>query len=420
MFAFPVSSAPAFSARPYSIVDNEEAPSSYSAFDACRTALAQLALVQQQEQRRQAEAAAFLAEQRRRQRQAAIEQAFQEERRILGDLATHRRAAIARKQRGREEDQQRKRLVEARRQRRQQVDLPSFLQFVLDFAPDTETVVVEQPPAEPAAVASTSSAPPAVPSHAAESAPAPAAAPSSPCPSTPIESRSTSSDEAASALQRHFRRHLARRKAITKLTSLVTSFESRQSASSRPPSFTFQSSPSPSSSPSPTPPLAFGAPNASFLAYEDFLVNLLSKVDAVESGGDRAIKGARKELVRKVEKELARLDAMKDRAWEEQTEKASQKEQEADVVEMSPTAEDAQASTPTPLTAHAVSTLSALAAPVSRPPSPAPSDSSATSSTLSVSSGSSALDAYLSEILRSAQKLGEEVARREEAEPVRD
>ncbi|GAA5951893.1 hypothetical protein JCM21900_004176 [Sporobolomyces salmonicolor] len=334
---------------------------------------------------------------------------------------------------------------------------------LLSSSPDTETVVVEQPPAEPAAVAWTSPAPPAVPSHAAESAPAPAAAPWSPSPSTPIESRSTSSDEAASVLQRHFRRHLARGEALSKLTSLSTSFQSRQSAFSRPPSFVFQSSPSPSSSRSPTPPLAFGAPIASFLASEDFLVNLLSEVDAVASGGDRAIESARKELVRKVEKELARLEAMKERAWEKRTEKASQKEQEADVVEMSPTAEDAQASatldvparpavdspspspalaegvspaseptspapaadatpapTSTPLTAHAVSTLSALAARVSRPPSPAPSDSSATSSTRSVSSGSSAVDACLSEILRSAQKLDDAVARREEAEPVRD
>ncbi|GAA5967738.1 hypothetical protein JCM21900_001768 [Sporobolomyces salmonicolor] len=481
MFALPVlSPAPAFLARPYSTVDDDEAPFYYSAFDARRTALEQLALATQQEQRRQAEAAAFLAEKRRRQRQAAIEQAVREEaeRRRLEEtvaycaalirqaqqeeeerhvLAARRRAAVAREQRRREEDQQRRRFIEARRQPQQQVDLHALFQFVLDCSPETEIVAVEQPPAEPAAVASASPAPARV------------SAPSSPSP-TPLESPSTSSDEAASVLQRHFRRHLARREALSQLSSLATSFESRQSAFSRPPSFTFQRSPSPSSSRSPTPPLAFGAPNASFLAYEDFLVNLLSKVDAVESGGDRAIKSARKELVRKVEKELARLDAMKDRAWEEQTEQAAQNGQEEDAVVRSRTPEDTQPSatlgvpatsdvdppspsptldepvspapeptspspspspasdptpastpdhslpSPTPLTAHAVSALSAATPPVSRPASPAPSDSSATSSTLSVSSGSSAVDAYISEMLRRAHKLGEEVARMEEEE----
>ncbi|GAA5860465.1 hypothetical protein JCM1840_000265 [Sporobolomyces johnsonii] len=516
MFAFPMSSAPAFLAQPspsHLTLDDEDVPMSYSTFDARRTALEQLALAKQQEQRRQAEAAAILAEQRRRQRQAAIEQALREEaeRRRLEEalayraalirqaqqeeeerriLAARKRAAIAREQRRREEDQQRRRIVEARRQRQQQVDLPSFFQFVLDFAPEEETIDVEEPvekpAAQPAPVASTSTSTSTSPA----TAPAPSVELTSPSPApvdstspspAPVESSTTyhDTDEAASVLQRHFHRHLVRREALSKLSTLASSFESRQSAFVLPSSFTFQRSPSPSSSRSSTPPLAFGAPNAAFLAYEDFLVNLLSKVDAVESGGDRAIKSARKELVRKIEKELARLDAMKDRAWEEQSERAEQEQQVKDV-EMSPELQDVQASTlidahatinpdspapcpavkespapapepapsspspvvdstrftsahdttpastsdelfpsPTPLTADVVSSLPVATPPISRPGSPSPSDSSATSSTLSVSSGSSAVVAYISEMLQRAQKLGKEVARMEDEEHAR-
>ncbi|GAA5949194.1 hypothetical protein JCM21900_000855 [Sporobolomyces salmonicolor] len=574
MFAFPISSTPAFLAQPspspsHLAVDDDDVPMSYATFDARRTALEQLALAKQQEQRRQAEAAAFLAEQRHRQRQAAIEQALREEaeRRRLEEalayraalirqaqqeeeerrwLVARRRAAISREQRRREEDQQRRRIIEARRQRQQQVDLPSFFQFVLDFAPENETIDVKEPFEKPAAQPAAQPTPIASTSTSFASAPAPSVEPTSSSAAHPddltvssppvaVESFTTSPDldEAASVLQRHFRRHLARRTALSALSTLSSSFESRQSAFTLPTSLTFQSSPSPSSTRSPTPPLAFGAPNASFLAYEDFLVNLLSKIDAVESGGDRAVKSARKELVRKVEKELARLDAMKDRAWEEQSESAEpEQDQQEEDAEMSPAPRDDQGPTPievhttvishspspcpaveesctlapepvpsspspvvdstpspsagdftpgsasddlfpsptplttdvavngvpapapepaprspsrvvdsppspsadnftpgstsddlfpspTPLTAHVVSSLPLATPRVSRPVSPSPSDSSASTSTLSVSSGSSSVDAYISEMLRRAQKLGEEVATMEEAEHVR-
>ncbi|GAA6020959.1 hypothetical protein JCM11491_001564 [Sporobolomyces phaffii] len=130
----------------------------------------------------------------------------------------------------------------------------------------------------------------------------------------------SSDEEAATTVQRHFHRHLARRNALAKLSSLSSTFADRQSSFVRPTSFTFQQ-PSPASSPAnatPPPPLAFGSANSAFLSHEDFLVNLLSKIDAVESGGDRQVKQERKSLVRRVEKELSRLDAMKERAWEHQ------------------------------------------------------------------------------------------------------
>ncbi|GAA5882004.1 hypothetical protein JCM16303_003504 [Sporobolomyces ruberrimus] len=244
-----------------------------------------------------------------------------------------------------------------------------------------------------------------------------------------------------------FQRHLARRAALENLASLASSFSERQSTFVDPTSFTFQSSPSDSTSASGSAPhLAFGSANSSFLAHEDFLVNLLSKIDAVQSGGDRQVKQERKELVKKVEKELARLDAMRERAWEEQVKEAQNDLVQDQEMEDSPTQvkstskpcdpissstpphptltnprlkEDAEDTTlPPPLPPLTREALSSLPSPSPRPFSPSPSDSgsSATSSTLTVSSHSSQVDQYISEMLRRAQKLGEEVEQLELAE----
>ncbi|GAA5884662.1 hypothetical protein JCM16303_003703 [Sporobolomyces ruberrimus] len=243
-----------------------------------------------------------------------------------------------------------------------------------------------------------------------------------------------------------FQRHLARRAALENLASLASSFSQRQSTYVDPTSFTFQSPPSDFTTPSSsTPRLAFGSANSSFLAHEDFLVNLLSKIDAVQSGGDRQVKQERKELVKKVEKELARLDAMRERAWEEQVKEAQNEPVQDREMEDSPAQEPTSKprdpispSTPShptlstprldedeedttlpspfpPLTREA---LSSLPSPSPRPTSPSPSDSgsSASSSTLTVSSHSSEVDRYISEMLRRAQKLGEEVEPLELAE----
>ncbi|GAA5978229.1 hypothetical protein JCM11641_001142 [Rhodosporidiobolus odoratus] len=141
--------------------------------------------------------------------------------------------------------------------------------------------------------------------------------------SSDASSDSSALSDAASVLQRHFRRHLARRNALSALHTLSSDFESHQSAFSAPSTLTFQ--PSHPATPAAdvlrpsTPSLAFGKPNTPFLEYENFLVQLLSKIDEVQSGGDRFVKKARKELVKKVEAELGRLDGMKERAWEEQS-----------------------------------------------------------------------------------------------------
>lgn len=109
--------------------------------------------------------------------------------------------------------------------------------------------------------------------------------------------------------------------ALSTLASLSSELASRRSTFVSPTTLTFSPSPSPAdrAARSPTPPLAFGSANASFLGYEEALLSLLTRIDAVESHGDREVQQARKELVRDVERELRRLDEIRDRAWEEQS-----------------------------------------------------------------------------------------------------
>jgi len=206
------------------------------------------------------------------------------------------------------------------------LDLPHFLEAIFGTprpltttqAPTKQAPIPDSKPS-PSPLSQSSSSPSPAPVTSAE---AQAPTPAIESQASPTDSPSSDEEEAATKLQRHFRRHLARRTALDKISSLSSSFTDRQSTFEKPPSFTFKSSPDSTSSTTTPPPLAFVSSNSPFLAYEDYLVNLLSKIDAVESGGDRQVKQERKSLVRKVEKELSRLDAMKERAWEEQVKPA--------------------------------------------------------------------------------------------------
>ncbi|GAA5840660.1 hypothetical protein JCM5353_000263 [Sporobolomyces roseus] len=325
-----------------------------------------------------------------------------------------------------------------------QLDLPHFLEAIFGTPqPSTTTKQASPTPQQAPAPVSQSA-----PSPSAQTSSSPSPSPASPLASVapssiPIVHQETPADsptfdeeeEAATKVQRQFRRHLARRNALDKISSISTSFLDRQSIFEKPSTLTFKSSPDSTSSTT-TPSLAFVSSNSPFLAYEDYLVNLLSKIDAVESGGDKVVKQERKSLVRKVEKELSRLDAMKERAWEEQVkaaksdlmqenEKAKEEVDAAAETKEDPSPESSaptEATTdnddddtlpPLPLLTHdAVSSLP-TSTPLSNSRSPSDSGSSTTSSTLTVSSASSQVDQYISEMLRRAQKLGEQVEKME-------
>ncbi|TNY20894.1 hypothetical protein DMC30DRAFT_446649 [Rhodotorula diobovata] len=123
---------------------------------------------------------------------------------------------------------------------------------------------------------------------------------------------------------RRFERKLARQAALDTPRRLAGELRSRQSIFASPPSLSFSpdaSSPSPSSSTPSTPPLTFDKPNRAFLGHEEFLVSLLSEVDGVSSGGDKVVKRERKRLVKRIERELSKLDELREREWERQSQR---------------------------------------------------------------------------------------------------
>ncbi|GAA5857491.1 hypothetical protein JCM8547_009300 [Rhodosporidiobolus lusitaniae] len=214
-------------------------------------------------------------------------------------------------------------------------DFPNFLDFLfkgLQLPTDHEEADPELAQEKPAPSSAPAVEQPSSPAMAPVEQPTPVPASSAPVDFFALE-------DAATVLQRRFRRHAARRAALNSLSSLTFDFESHQSSFTTPSSFTFRpsipSTPSSDGSRAPTPLLAFGSPNASFLSYDNYLVQLLSKIDAVQSGGDRVVKGARKELGKHVEEELARLDGMKERAWEEQSQKSASVEEEKQEISVS-------------------------------------------------------------------------------------
>jgi hypothetical protein len=269
---------------------------------------------------------------RQQQRRAVIEQEIR--RRMIAEereeAAQHRRQALARRQQLAEQE-------EPKQDDSLDTMLQSFLPFLFgsgfqkpqetpvadttDSSPSDqqpESTSAEQPSAEPlpsAEVASPTPAPDAEEAETAEKHPSP----------SPVDE-----------LHQHYRTHLHRRQALSTLSSLGDSLSAQQSAFTLPSTLTFQPSPPPSSAsdapaaaPTTAPKLAFQSSNAPFLAYEDFLVSLLSKIDAVSSGGDRSVKQARKALVKQVEGELKRLDEAREKAWEEERAKDGAQKTEA-------------------------------------------------------------------------------------------
>ncbi|KPV75525.1 uncharacterized protein RHOBADRAFT_44032 [Rhodotorula graminis WP1] len=281
----------------------------------------------------------YLADQRRRQRQLALKEAEAAERRrrIQEDLEVaayraavaaeveHRRrqAAYAREQRRRQDD--RRRLVEARRARQRHVHpyprqlLDLVFQHLDAAALDDDEHADEHDESsdddEQQLVHLVPLGAPDLSEHDEASAASSASDSASDLDMVALvdESDDDSDAEMASSPSRD--------SALSTLASLASEFASRRSAFTSPSTLTFSPSPSPAdrATRSPTPPLAFGRANAVFLGYEEALLALLTRIDAVESGGDDGVRRTRKELVRAIEDELARLDGIKARAWEEQS-----------------------------------------------------------------------------------------------------
>ncbi|KZT37960.1 hypothetical protein SISSUDRAFT_986994, partial [Sistotremastrum suecicum HHB10207 ss-3] len=101
--------------------------------------------------------------------------------------------------------------------------------------------------------------------------------------------------EAASKIQAFVRAALARKRAVAALAPIQASFESITSSFVCPDVLDFNPKSTSSAK------LSYTPNNTSVHAYEDSLMRLLSKLDAVHSGGDKRIRTARKSLAKKIE-----------------------------------------------------------------------------------------------------------------------
>ena len=135
---------------------------------------------------------------------------------------------------------------------------------------------------------------------------------STPRPATP-QPTVEQMEAAARAVQSAWKHHHQRQSQLTKLATLSAELDAKRDEFALPAQLDFE----PPVAPTSQPRLAYSRTNAPFRGYEDALLRLLTKVDEVQSGGDREVKKARKVLVGQVEAELARLDAHKERLTQE-------------------------------------------------------------------------------------------------------
>ncbi|KAI5477982.1 hypothetical protein MNV49_005674 [Pseudohyphozyma bogoriensis] len=428
-----------------------------AALEVIRQREVEVARRQQEARRRAAYEAAVRAEVERRREAYAAQLEYQ------------RRVELQRRARLQAVQEQRKRALAAEQQRyvaaaaaegEDVFDLGAFVQHLLESAFDdtsaSTTTTLSAPassptPSKPVEAAPSPAPKPAAvdetPSHpfdifaqildafvptlttTSDSTPAPAESTSAP----PAASTSTSTptapapspaeESAATTLQRRFRNHLFRKQQLSTISSLTSTFDSHISAFTLPTSLTFTDATSPK--------LAYSADNKPFHAHEDFLVALLSQIDEVASKGDRVVKTARKQLVRKVEEELTRLDDKKAEEFEK-FKSASEGKGKDKMVDDDAAPESTTTSTidppevPLP-TAAATTTNSSTSIPLTLeslaniPSAPFKRGTLSHRSDSTHSTDVSTLGDYevsrtIQEVLDAAQKLGEEVFASEEKE----
>ncbi|ODN97196.1 hypothetical protein I350_08176 [Cryptococcus amylolentus CBS 6273] len=82
-----------------------------------------------------------------------------------------------------------------------------------------------------------------------------------------------------------------------------------------------------------SPPLLFNRINSAYHAQVNALLQLLLQTDSINSGGEKAVRQKRKEVVKKVEDEIERLEQLRDDLWEdvkERRERGEESEPDAD------------------------------------------------------------------------------------------
>ncbi|KAJ7222350.1 hypothetical protein GGX14DRAFT_428511 [Mycena pura] len=296
------------------------------------------ALAQQQQQQERARAYAQELERQRAARSRYFPDGYDEPESDEEDryLTPHQRALLAARQQQRSLEAARKAQELAMRQQQAseaEEHTPAPRSPTRRSVPTTS-----QEPAQPSASPSAAQIPLRRSASPSAQPPQTATPKQSPPPSTPSPERL---DEAATKIQTQYRIH----RALRAIAALAAQFESLKSSFTPPTSIDYVADgrvvPVPASAPtSPTTAedaaphcdakLAYTPTNAPLHMYTELLSRLLVSLDAVESRGDARVRDRRREAVRAVEAEAARIEAFWRSVWaaHEHTAAAAQEEEE--------------------------------------------------------------------------------------------
>ncbi len=208
-----------------------------------------------------------------------------------------------------------------------------------DKADDKQALAGEAASAEAAATL----AAPAEPASSSEpeSVAQPEAAPAATAtkPARPVDTTPASpeSDAAANLIQQQYRKHRFRLRRLEKLESLRAKLDQVIADFAFPASLDFATPSSVPSSPSldpvdgavyddadhslQVPPLAFTPANQAYHAHAHALLQLLTAADSIPSDGDKEVRKARKDFVKRVESKLAEMEVKRSAIWKETQEK---------------------------------------------------------------------------------------------------
>ncbi|KAG8882375.1 hypothetical protein FRB98_003755 [Tulasnella sp. 332] len=109
--------------------------------------------------------------------------------------------------------------------------------------------------------------------------------------------------------------HKISTQSLAAIDTIQTQFDALKADFTFPAVIEFDPSSDATTTSNPPPKLLYNQMNAPVLHHESELIKLLTKLDAIESGGAESVRGARKALVLAIEEELSKLDSMKHEAW---------------------------------------------------------------------------------------------------------
>ncbi|KAF7792854.1 hypothetical protein EIP86_003955 [Pleurotus ostreatoroseus] len=194
--------------------------------------------------------------------------------------------------------------------------------------------------------------------------PSPAPARQSPPPKAATPPPTPAQVDAAKKIQSTWRSHAQRRKALASIARIAAAFQTSKTAFTLPATLDYQRAGSDISryTSVPTtgvalapiaesetedeqraqvPKLAYTPTNAPVHVYEEELNRMLTQLDEVQSGGDAQVRGRRRELARRIEREAERVERVKVAVWKAWRENEVKAKEQATIMETDSQSQDA-------------------------------------------------------------------------------